>query len=162
MYMTFDKIPLEQYIKDAQNDVDAETAKNEWSQLVTPVRSTENSAGYDFYMPYDLNVRAGEEYVVKTGICCLLAPDKFLAVVPRSGLGFKYGMRLINTIGIIDADYYDADNYGHIMVSFTADEDFELHTGDRFCQGIILPYFTVTDDCPATKNRTGGMGSTGA
>ena len=46
-----------------------------------------------------------------------------LLIVPRSGLGFKYRLSLMNTVGVIDSDYSDADNYGHIMIKIIHDGD---------------------------------------
>lgn len=83
-----------------------------------------------------------------------------LALFPRSGLGFKHGMRLKNTVGIIDSDYYNADNEGHIMAKIDVDYGFIGEEGDRFMQGVFLPYGVTTDD-NANGERTGGFGSTG-
>jgi dUTP pyrophosphatase len=126
-----------------------------------PTRATVGSAGYDFYTPVDVDVKAGEYVIIQTGVRCKIDPDWFLALVPKSGLGFKYGMRLSNTLGIVDSDYYSADNEGHIMVKFTADKDFHLNAGDKFCQGIFMKYGITVDD-EATGVRIGGFGSTGA
>ena len=79
---------------------------------------------------------------------------------PRSGLGFKYGMKLVNTVGIIDADYYQSDNEGHIMAKVSVSKSVQVDTGKGFMQGIILPYF-VTDDDSEDAVRNGGFGSTG-
>lgn len=125
-----------------------------------PTRATVKSAGYDFYTPVDIDVKAGEYVTVATGIRCLIDEDWFLAIVPKSGLGFKYGMRLANTFGVIDADYYHSDGGGHIMVKFTADKDFHLDAGDKFCQGIFMPYGITVDD-ESNGIRNGGFGSTG-
>jgi dUTP pyrophosphatase len=80
--------------------------------------------------------------------------------MPRSGLGFKYGVRLANTIGNIDSDYWQSDNEGHIMLKIVAAKDFSIKKGDRIAQGVILPYFTVDDDEPLSNKRNGGFGST--
>lgn len=82
-------------------------------------------------------------------------------VFPRSGLGFKYGMQLLNTVGIIDSDFYHAENEGHIMVKIKnpSDKFLILNDGDKFCQGVFLP-FGITDFDNATAKRTGGFGST--
>jgi len=162
----------------------------ELSQLDMPCRSTMRSAGYDFRIPYDLKVKAGEAYIVGTGVkwdsqdACLSHMKKmitcngdlygfsqepdvrteqtYLALYPRSSYGFKYGFQLLNTTGIIDADYYsNPENDGHIMVGFTAAKDMELKAGDKFCQGIITPYFICSDEDAPTSVRTGGTGSTG-
>ena len=73
----------------------------------------------------------------------------------------KYGVRLANTAGIIDSDYYNADNEGHIMIKLIGgSRDYAVKKGDSFAQGIFVPYgITVDDDC--TAERKGGLGSTG-
>ena len=58
--------------------------------------------------------------------------DKYLKLVPRSGLGFKYNMRLSNTVGVVDADYFDSNNQGHIMAKITCDYPFSLCVGKAF------------------------------
>ena len=69
-------------------------------------------------------------------------------------------MRLVNTCGIIDADYVYAENEGHILLKFVADKDFEIHEGDRIAQGVFLKYGVTVDD-EAGGERKGGLGSTG-
>lgn len=87
----------------------------------------------------------------------------FLALYPRSSLGFKYGFAMRNTVGIIDADYYNnPDNEGHIMVGFTVDTTLDLKAGDKFCQGIIQTYHVMSpEEITVHEDRSGGMGSTG-
>ena len=88
----------------------------------------------------------------------------FLAVFPRSGLGFKFRLQLNNTVGIIDADYFNAENEGHIMLKLYNDtieeKTVEISAGSGFAQGIFLPFGITTDD-QAIEKRTGGFGSTG-
>lgn len=84
-----------------------------------------------------------------------------LALFPRSGLGFKYGLRLVNTTGIIDSDYFGAENEGHIAAKLVADTPVELKAGDRFMQGILLPYGIATNDHILLAHRDGGFGSSG-
>ena len=84
-------------------------------------------------------------------------------IAPRSGLGFKYRLQLDNTVGIIDADYYNSDNEGHIWVKITNDSRdgkvVEIKAGEAFAQAIIMQYFK-TDDDNADGIRNGGFGST--
>ena len=138
------------------------TLQKIYDKIKLPARATEMSAGYDFYIPDHLSVTAGDDILIPTGIRFVTdQPDVFLMICPRSGLGFKYGMKLKNTIGIIDADYQNADNEGHIMAKFSSDADFSLKQGEAFCQGIFLRYLTVDDDADNVKEkRKGGFGST--
>jgi dUTP pyrophosphatase len=94
------------------------------------------------------------------GVRVALSPTNFFSIAPRSGIGTKTGYHLTNTIGIIDADYYNAENEGHIYVSLERGfKDLTLKPHDRFCQGVIMKYETTIDD-DVTQKRTGGLGST--
>ena len=85
-----------------------------------------------------------------------------LELYPRSSLGFKYGFILLNTVGIIDADYYNnAQNEGHIILGFKIMKPMEIKRGDKICQGIIKPYLIMEDEEFPTGIRSGGTGSTG-
>ena len=82
---------------------------------------------------------------------------------PHSGLGFKTSVRLANTVGIIDSDYYYANNEGPILGKFQFNEpgkeELTIAQGVAFMQGIFLQYFTTVDD-NTEEVRTGGFGST--
>ena len=129
-------------------------------KLKLPKRSTASSAGYDFYSTRNVKVKKGKPFIIPTGVRCQMKQGWFLMIAPRSGLSFKYGLRLVNFLGIIDSDYYLAENEGHIILKFVADENFEMQEGDRIAQGIFLP-FGVTRSDSAVGKRTGGFGSTG-
>lgn len=87
-----------------------------------------------------------------------------LKLYPRSGLGFKYRLQMDNTVGIIDSDYYSADNEGHIFIKLTNDskekKTLTVPAGNGFAQGIFVE-FGVTLDDESDGVRTGGFGSTG-
>lgn len=135
--------------------------KNYDSSIVSlPRRATQGSSGYDFYAPERYEIHAGEPVLISTGIRFITDEKVWLMCMPRSGLGFKYGARLLNTIGNIDSDYWHSDNEGHIMAKIIADKDFVIEKGDRFMQGVIVPYIITDDDC-TIENRNGGFGSTG-
>ena len=165
----FEKVSFEQFKK----DVIKYSNKYTWSDLdilkmynaiKLPKRSTSGSAGYDIRAPYALTVVHGRARVIPTGIRCRIADGWFLDVNPRNGQGFKYGIRLANTRGIIDSDYYNADNEGHILIKVVHDskvtnEPYVIKQGQRFVQGIFTMY-GITEDDDVVKTRTGGFGST--
>ena len=70
---------------------------------------------------------------------------------------------VVNNKLIIDADYCESDNEGHIFAKITNDSNegkiLEVKKGQGYMQGIILDYYT-TDDDNATDTRNGGFGST--
>lgn len=128
-----------------------------------PVRSTNHSAGYDIASIEDVIIKPKEVYLVKTGIKVKMPTNEVLLLIARSSLPIKKGLMVPNGVGVIDSDYYYADNEGHIMIqlyNFT-DENVEITKGERLAQGIFTNYFkTVTDDTEE-KIRLGGFGSTG-
>lgn len=163
----FEKISFEQWKESLKEQYpsDDELLKNMLEDLHKPMRSTEGSAGYDFFMPFNVMLNPGNEIVIPTGIRVKMNSNFVLKIYPRSGLGFKYKVRFANTVGIIDSDYYFANNEGHIMISLsnnTTDKVLKLYKGDKFCQGIFVEYgITEDDDEDTHEKRTGGMGSTG-
>lgn len=134
-----------------------------YDNIKLPKRATKGSAGYDFFTPFTFTLIPGETIKIPTGIRVRIDEGWVLKIYPRSGLGFKYRMQLNNTVGIIDSDYFESDNEGHIMIKLTNDskeeKSFTVNAGQGFAQGIFVEYgITVDDD--ADEIRNGGFGST--
>ena len=161
---TFEKVPYEQFKKDIINShcldyATDEMIKDIYDNIKRPERGTKDSAGYDFFAPYKFSLDKGKSVVIPTGIRAKIDIGWWLMMVPRSGSGFKYKVELYNTIGVIDGDYYNSDNYGHIMIKLTSEKKCEFEKGNGFCQGIFTIYGITTDD-KAIAIRNGGFGST--
>ena len=135
----------------------------EFDNIKMPVRATTGSAGYDFFAPFDFTLLPGESAKIPTGIRVRICDGWALLVYPRSGLGFKYRLQLDNTVGIIDSDYFDSDNEGHIFIKITNDsrdgKTLIVKCGEAFAQGIFMP-FGITEDDNVNAIRNGGFGST--
>ena len=146
-----------------ERGISQEDAESIYAALQLPQRATTGSAGYDFHTPFAIDLLPGETAKIPTGIRCKMEADWVLMLFPRSGLGFKYRLQLNNTVGVIDSDYYNSDNEGHIFIKITNDsnEGKEIHLvpGDSFAQGVFLPYGITEDDC-VSDVRNGGFGST--
>lgn len=164
----FEKISEMQFFKDfaeyiSDEALDTRDALAVYNAIKLPKRATKGSAGYDIFAPYDITIPPKGTIKVPTGIRVLLDSDKFLAIYPRSGLGFKYKMQLFNSVGIVDADYSQSDNEGHIWAKFyndsPDDKTIVIKQGEGMCQGIIQQFFKVDDD-ETDGIRNGGMGST--
>ncbi len=152
-FAKFEKVSFRQYAPYGD--------KNVYDSIALPRRATAKSAGYDFFAPTALDIAPQQTVTVATGVRALMPDDCVLMIFPRSGLGFKYRLRLNNTVGVIDADYCDSDNEGHIFVRMTNESDRPLHldAGVAFAQGIFVRYL-LTEDDDATAPRNGGLGST--
>ena len=132
-------------------------------EIPLPRRATAGSAGYDFVSPLEVTVPPGGTALIPTGIRAEMEPGWVLLLFPRSSLGFRHALRLSNTVGVIDSDYAFAKNEGHIMVKLRnpSAAPVTIGCGERFCQGVFLPYGTAEEDGDAFETRSGGMGSTG-
>ena len=161
----FEKVSFEQWVADCGVKGISDDELREWFDAIPlPRQATAGSAGMDFHMPFNLDFEAGSRMKIATGMRWVASEDekdRVLLIVPRSGLGFKYGLRLPNTIGVIDADYCEADNEGHILVCFEnpSNENVKLAAGQPFVQGIIVKY-EVPEGAGSEDVRTGGFGST--
>lgn len=156
---TFEKVSDWQFIQDSEGLMS--TPQLVLEELTLPKRATSHSAGYDFVSPVTFIIEQGTSVKIPTGVRCRMAEDWVLVLVPRSSLGFK-GLTLANTMGVIDSDYYNADNEGHIMLKLVNNGDAPIciNEGDRIVQGIFLPYGLATEEEVKTE-RVGGTGSSG-
>lgn len=128
-----------------------------------PRRATAGSAGYDFFAPAGFSLAPGETILLPTGVRARIDEGWVLKLYPRSGLGFKYRLQLNNTVGIIDSDYFGAQNEGHIMLKLTNASNegraLTVQVGEAVAQGVFVEYGVTVDD-DALAVRTGGFGST--
>ncbi|MBQ4383735.1 MAG: deoxyuridine 5'-triphosphate nucleotidohydrolase [Firmicutes bacterium] len=153
----FEKVSLEQYKKDMHAAFDNtmgfsdESIEMLYEKIELPRRATSGSVGYDFTLPFAFTLDAHNEQIFPTGIRCRMNPGWALFLLPADGYGFRTGMKLLNTIDVVDRDYYDSENEGHILVKLDLpDEHFAqnltLEEGKGFVRGIFLPYGLAVEE----------------
>lgn len=162
----FEKVSSEQFLegwKDCFGEISDEEFQKVYEEIKLPKRATKGSAGYDFFSPVTFELQPGETIKIPTGIRVWMEDNWVLKCYPRSGLGFKFRLQLNNTVGIIDSDYYNSDNEGHIFVKLTNDSKegkvVTVEKGTGMIQGIFIEYGITLDD-EADEERNGGFGST--
>lgn len=159
----FEKVSFVQFLEGYEDKEEAEI-KAVYENIRLPKRATSGSAGYDFYLPEAVEIQPGQTVKIPTGVRVRMEEGWVLKLYPRSGLGFKYRLQLNNTVGIIDSDYYNSDNEGHIFAKITNDSNegktILLDAGDGFMQGVFVEYGITYDD-DVSQARNGGFGSTG-
>lgn len=158
--MKFEKVSLKEAIEATYKAVgwaDEDNLRKALLDLPLPQRATSKSAGYDFYCPYDVVIKKGQSKAIPLLIKVVGMPrNAALFIFNRSGLSLRKGLRLDNSVGVIDGDYDQC-----IWFQATAEtEDVIIMQGDRICQGVFINYLTVEDD-QANAKRRGGFGSTG-
>ena len=128
-----------------------------------PTYAHDTDACADIYASQNVIVPAHTLSIkVPTGLRIALPEGWVAKIAPRSSIGAKTGLRLSNSIGIIDADYR-----GEIGVLYDniSDSDYEIKAGDRIAQMWVekVERFkpAIVDILPATERGEGGFGSSG-
>jgi dUTP pyrophosphatase len=161
-------------------------------KVQTPRYGTADAACFDIaaYIPYMASVKAytktneqvemlavanaeeTESYIeipsewrvlVPTGLILDIPQGHCVKIYPRSGLSTKQGINLINSVGIVDADYVDPV---YIPVYNNSQNKIKIKNGDRIAQGELVPvtqtHISIVNERPSQKtDRGGGFGSTG-
>ncbi len=129
----FEKVCEDIFIRDVPDGI--------YNDIILPKRSTRNSAGYDFYNPERVEIppyKLGDNpTLVRTGVKVEMPTDEFLMLVNRSSNPKKKKLVIPNSMGIIDADYYNnPDNEGEMMFAFynVSNEPVIIEAGEKLGQ----------------------------
>ena len=164
------KIPEKQTTHAACYDVHAHlqlsnyTGHKEDPQLITISAYTPSNVPYyiDICKNDNLRIIPGNRVLVPTGLKACCNPGFKIQAVPRSGLSFKQGLALSNSVGTIDADYRKEL---FIILTNTSDSVVTINHDDRIAQIELIrltPTTLMIGKLPSTdSNRTGGIGHTG-
>lgn len=157
--MKFEKVSAAQFAADC----DAAGFAVEYAKVVMPRRATKGSAGYDICIPFDVVLAPHTSVKIPTGIRCTGMPrNVVMTIYIRSSVGIKRGVRFMNLLPVVDSDYADSPNEGHIWLALynDSDKDAEFDAGERIAQAVFTQYI-ICDDDDAVGKREGGIGSTG-
>ncbi len=130
-----------------------------------PAYATIGSAGLDLRacIAEPLVLEPGQAEIIPTGIAIHIGhPHLAAMLLPRSGLGHKFGIVLGNLVGLIDSDYQ-----GQLMVSCwnRSRAAFTVQPMERIAQMVIVPVvqarFEVVESFDDSARGAGGFGSTG-
>jgi len=139
---------------------------------ILPKYSTPGSAGMDIELIEDLVWESnGQEWVtvVDTGLYMVIPERHVIKIFPRSGYGFRLGMKLINTVGIIDSDYRGEIKIKLVISRKYNYSDLPKTKGTKIAQMILeeVPEVKIKE-CSlediknyGTERGDGGFGSTG-
>ncbi|WP_433336033.1 dUTP diphosphatase [Spirillospora sp. CA-294931] len=133
------------------------------AELPLPSYAHAGDAGADLVTAVDVELPPGERAVVPTGVAIAL-PEGYAAFIhPRSGLGAKLGVTIVNAPGTVDAGYR-----GEIKVTLLNTDPrttVRLRRGDRVAQMVVQrvaqAVFHEVTRLPGSARGTDGFGSTG-
>ena len=130
-----------------------------------PARGTPYSACVDFYACEDVILRPGTiSNVIPTGVKAYMKEDEGLLLYTRSSIAKKHGLRMSNSVGVIDADFYNnIDNEGHITFLYDniTDKEVKIAKHSRIGQGMFTKVLPIENVEILSNERVGGYGSTG-
>lgn len=154
--------PLHQRKIRGFEEVEAEFKKSK-AETKLPTGGSKHSAGYDFYSKETVTIQPNESHCFWTDVKAYMQLGEWLAIFVRSSIGIKKSLRLKNSVGVIDGDYYsNPDNDGNIGIALHnfSTEPVTIEVGERIAQGVFMNYL-ASDNGNTDSDRNGGIGSTG-
>lgn len=133
-------------------------------KAMVPVYGSEFSAGADLRacISEDIIINPKDVSIIPTGIACEIPEGFFGMICSRSGLAAKNAMVVLNSPGIIDADYRGEIKL--IMINHS-EVPFKIEHGMRLAQLIFVPFekgsWNEVDSLSKSVRGEGGIGSTG-
>jgi dUTP pyrophosphatase len=105
----------------------------------------------------------GGRALVPTGVAVAIPRGYAGFVQPRSGLALRHGVTVLNTPGLIDADY--RGELKVLLINTDPAEPFVIERGERIAQLVIQAVehvdFVEVDELDSTERGEGGFGHTG-
>lgn len=133
-------------------------------ELDLPRYARSGDAGVDLVAAEDMALApGGGRGLVPTGIAVAI-PRGFAGFIqPRSGLALQHGVTVLNTPGLIDADY--RGELKVLLVNTDPTEPFVVTRGERIAQLVFQAVehvrFREVDELDDTDRGDGGFGHTG-
>ena len=131
-----------------------------------PKYATAQSAGLDLYADLktdQLAILPMERVLIPTGLKMALPDGLEGQIRPRSGLAYKKGLTVLNSVGTIDSDYTGEIK---VMLINLSNDIQTIEKGERVAQMVLanvtrLDNWVIVEKLPETERNNGGFGSTG-
>jgi dUTP pyrophosphatase len=128
---------------------------------VLPSQAYPGDAGLDLAACERVELGPGERATVGTGLAVAI-PDGYAGFVqPRSGLGARHGITIVNTPGLVDSGY--RGELRVVLLNTDPRETFVVEPGMRIAQLVVLAVPGVeaveVDELPESERGVRGFGS---
>jgi len=130
---------------------------------VTPSYASSGAGCFDLAASESVMIHSGSSQPIGTGLAFEIPDNHVMLIFSRSGHGFKHGLRLSNSVGVIDSDYR-----GEVKISLHNDHPhtaYAVAIGERIAQALVLPVkrqtFELVKELSTTTRGSKGFGSTG-
>lgn len=134
------------------------------STLPLPEYHTSGAVAFDLYSRTEELIPAGKTQLLPANFIIKTPPGYMLLLAARSSLAKKKGLKMANSIGVIDQDYCGEEDELHLLLHNYTDQDVPVARGERLAQGIFVKIEKGEWEEVHTMNETsrGGFGTTGA
>lgn len=109
-----------------------------------------------------IKLHPGTVEAIPTGLAVELPEGYGLFITPRSGLAIKHGVIVLNTPGLVDADYRGEIR---VVLKNTGNGVFYINPEARVAQMFVLPLpkinWVEVGELSTTARAAGGFGHTG-
>ena len=126
-----------------------------------PTRAHKTDAGLDLVSNENLVIPSGQRRTINLGTAVAIPSGHVGLLCPRSGHAAKHGLTTLTVPGVIDPGYTGDLK---IVLYNTDPKPFEVQTGDRIAQLLVVPVTPLTPvgrPLDTTARGDGGFGSTG-
>ena len=126
-----------------------------------PAYAHPTDAGADVTAAEAISIAPGETKLVHTGLRMAIPAGYSIFIYPRSGISLKTGLRIANSVGVIDCHYRQEVC---VIMTNIGNKIEKINIGDRIAQFILMPVPMINwmeQQITDTTDREGGFGSTG-
>jgi deoxyuridine 5'-triphosphate nucleotidohydrolase len=133
-------------------------------ELEMPRYQTALSAGMDLQadLTDDIYIESLGRVLIATGLSFAIPEGWEGQIRPRSGMGHKQGLTVLNSPGTIDADFRGEVK---VLLANLSNKSVIVRRGDRIAQLVFAPVGRATlvevEELPPSERGEGGFGSTG-
>lgn len=129
--------------------------------LPLPEYKTDGAVAFDFYTRIDATLKPNLNTLLPSNFIIEVPNGHALIIAERSGT-FKKGIRLANSIGVIDQDYHGPEDEISLAVYNYTDKSITIPKGERIAQGLIIPIQKAkwVEQESLKETSRGGFGST--
>ena len=120
-------------------------------------------AGLDLRAACDCVLLPEQRASIPTSIRIAIPEGYAGFVLPRSGMGIRHGLSLVNTPGLIDSQFRGEVTV--LAINHDPQKEIRVAKGDRIAQLVIVPVSQVSpvevDELDETERNARGFGSSG-
>lgn len=130
---------------------------------IPPLKKLPQGDWIDLRAAETVRLRAGEYRPISLGVSMRLPAGYEAHVAPRSSTFKKWGVLMVNGVGVVDESYCGPEDIWHFLA--LAMRDTCIEKGDRICQFRIvqkMPPLSLERVELLSAPSRGGMGSTGS